>query len=710
MTTKIRLICFATVSLFLICAPLIAAGPVNSAGSFPMAAMNGSGDYLIAGNQKALLAFGENFRGIDLESFDLENALFSGGISERDQVGVFAAFCAGSRIWRYRNDAQIDGWEFHQPDPAANWRCAVGHDGTFVRINSVTGQIWVNETRVDKISGGAGDIRLTRFGNGFAVVNVKGIVTTLSLAGRVTSTTALGLSFNEFWNAAGSGAGLLIADSEHLIGVQNRSDGALARYSVPVAPCGTSSICGLSLAEDGSWVITGFWGGYFGKGTQSNRIQLASLPVDRGGSAVAHNHFGGRFVYVGSDDGDAGDLPTFVTTSSVDRLDRTSYKQTRLFVWKKFFQFVDQETYLGTVSLGQGRDLFLFVTDQPERALSKQKLADGVVAIEEEFELPAIKEQVSIRATAPKDWWQNAIHLNGAKEILKKAGISPSIVKVALVDSGIDFNNKFRPERIWENPFEVAENKLDDDHNGFVDDWKGFDFTREDSHPEDEFGHGSHVAGLIAGKGLGAAENVELVVLKAIDKLGKSNTIDLARALLYAKSVGAEVVNCSWGGGGRSQGLQDAFKILTDGGLIVINSAGNDHADADKYPQVPLVFPGVIGIASAKYPGILADSSNFGEKNVKYLVPGAEMLSLDNGGDVRIMSGTSMAAGVASGSFAFLLGVAKKVGIADNIRKSTVQDVLCKTAVADNKRSTSCGLINLESAIQKLVDKSMKAD
>ena len=73
-------------------------------------------------------------------------------------------------------------------------------------------------------------------------------------------------------------------------------------------------------------------------------------------------------------------------------------------------------------------------------------------------------------------------------------------VVVAVIDTGIDwFHTNIDPENIWTNPKETADNGVDDDHNGYVDDIMGWDFIDQDNRPWDYDGHGTLVAGIIAG-------------------------------------------------------------------------------------------------------------------------------------------------------------------------------------------------------------------
>lgn len=76
-----------------------------------------------------------------------------------------------------------------------------------------------------------------------------------------------------------------------------------------------------------------------------------------------------------------------------------------------------------------------------------------------------------------------------------------SDVVVAVIDSGVDYNHDELAANIWINPGEIADNEIDDDGNGFVDDVHGWDFANDDSDPFDDRGHGTRVTGIIAAKG-----------------------------------------------------------------------------------------------------------------------------------------------------------------------------------------------------------------
>ncbi len=89
-------------------------------------------------------------------------------------------------------------------------------------------------------------------------------------------------------------------------------------------------------------------------------------------------------------------------------------------------------------------------------------------------------------------------------------------------------------------------------------------------------------------------------MIRSLDRGGHSNSIDLARGLQFAIDQKVEVLSLSWGGGGVTHALADAFAALRASGIIVFSSAGNDGSsnDSPNIPGVPKNFAGVIGVGA----------------------------------------------------------------------------------------------------------------
>ncbi len=126
-------------------------------------------------------------------------------------------------------------------------------------------------------------------------------------------------------------------------------------------------------------------------------------------------------------------------------------------------------------------------------------------------------------------------------------------VVVGVIDSGVDYNHPDLINQMWINTGEIAGNGIDDDNNGFVDDYYGYDFANNDGDPWDDDAHGTHVAGTIAAQandGLGVtgvAYDADIMALKFLDASGSGSTFNAIRAVEYATLMEADVTNNSWG-------------------------------------------------------------------------------------------------------------------------------------------------------------------
>ena len=245
-----------------------------------------------------------------------------------------------------------------------------------------------------------------------------------------------------------------------------------------------------------------------------------------------------------------------------------------------------------------------------------------------------------------------------------------SSVVVGIIDTGVDFSHPdlggsmSTSPLMWRNPGESGSgretNGVDDDGNGYVDDWRGWDFVEDDNNPFDDNGHGTHVAGTIGALGnngtgvAGVNWNVKIMPLKFLDWFGSGSIEDAVSAVLYASSKGVHVTNNSWGGGGFSQALYDAIKQADAAGSLFVAAAGNDGLDNDRTPHYPssIDLPNVIAVAASDQSDQRAFFSNVGAESVDLAAPGTNIYSTIPGGGYDWYDGTSMAtphvAGVAA--------------------------------------------------------------
>jgi subtilisin family serine protease len=233
---------------------------------------------------------------------------------------------------------------------------------------------------------------------------------------------------------------------------------------------------------------------------------------------------------------------------------------------------------------------------------------------------------------------------------------------VAIIDTGVDFGHPDLAGAQWVNPGEdcvgCRTDGLDNDGNGYVDDWRGWDFVNNDNNPTDDHGHGTHVAGTIGatadnGVGVAGVSKVSMVGLKFLSASGSGSTADAVLAVNYANAAGIKITNNSWGGGGYSQALYDAINEADARGAVFVAAAGNDSTNNDTTPHYPSNYelPNVISVAATTSRDALASFSNFGQ-SVHLAAPGQTIYStvLNNGYDYY--SGTSMATPHVAGALA----------------------------------------------------------
>jgi len=282
-----------------------------------------------------------------------------------------------------------------------------------------------------------------------------------------------------------------------------------------------------------------------------------------------------------------------------------------------------------------------------------------------------------------KQWYLNAINAKAAWKKSTGKGII-----VGIIDTGIDFehrdlanqfwinskedingNGKFEP---WPDTVEINGlkgdlNGIDDDGNGFVDDVIGYDFVDQsfgnigdfsfpDPIPQDENGHGTMVAGVLAAgindTGIvGVAPEVRLVALRSFDLTGNAEVRNIASAIIYAALNNVKILNFSFGSRFDSKLLHDAIRFAYSMGCIMVASAGNDGEIVGHYPSD---YPEVISVGATNLQGKIGRSSNYGPK-VDIFAPGYEIFTLDVDNSYKYVNGTSFSAPIIAGVIALLL-------------------------------------------------------
>ena len=236
----------------------------------------------------------------------------------------------------------------------------------------------------------------------------------------------------------------------------------------------------------------------------------------------------------------------------------------------------------------------------------------------------------------------------------------PGAVRIAVLDTGVDFQLDSLSDYIYLKPDNLS-NNTDDDTNCYPDDPIGWDFVSEadlSNNPMDDHSHGTHVAGIIA-QNLdlygGAACNFHIIPYKTHDAQGVSNLFQVTCATYQAIQDSVSLINDSWGFyGDSSTVLRNAIDSAALNDILVISSAGNDSLMLDtllQYPacyQVPnrLTVGAVFDTLGVDEEPIcaIAPFSNFSSQWVDILAPGVSIRSYLPGGGFGAKSGTSMSA------------------------------------------------------------------
>lgn len=270
-------------------------------------------------------------------------------------------------------------------------------------------------------------------------------------------------------------------------------------------------------------------------------------------------------------------------------------------------------------------------------------------------------------------WMVNRIELKKAWDIEK----GDKNIVIAIVDSGVDTDHEDLAANIWVNPDEIPDNDIDDDENGFVDDVNGWDFVgnisqaqaqsnayQPDNNPKPQFNnnmHGTHCSGCAAGitdngKGIASpAFNCTILPVKCgADNYNIRGIYRGYEGILYAAQMGADVINCSWGGPGYSPLHQDIINQAVDFGSVVVVASGNDGENIDYTEHYPSNYDNVLSVGATASNDKVAGFSNYGYKVTVY-APGQSIYSTMPNNSYQNQSGTSMASPVTAGVAGLLL-------------------------------------------------------
>jgi hypothetical protein len=233
-------------------------------------------------------------------------------------------------------------------------------------------------------------------------------------------------------------------------------------------------------------------------------------------------------------------------------------------------------------------------------------------------------------------------------------------VRVAVIDTGVDPSSRDLAGGVLRNPDDPP-NGVDDDNNGLVDDYRGWDFVADRPNLSDDGGHGTHVAGIIGARAdngvevAGLASGAELIPVRALGEQFGS-TSDVVAGLTYAiNEYGTRIVNLSLAGSSYSQLMAIAF--CSNPNVLFVAAAGNDGRDVDAQPTYPCAYdlPNVLCVGATDERDHLASFSNHGPGTVQIAAPGVSIVSTGFGASIQTYSGTSQATPMVSAAAALVL-------------------------------------------------------
>jgi subtilisin family serine protease len=348
-----------------------------------------------------------------------------------------------------------------------------------------------------------------------------------------------------------------------------------------------------------------------------------------------------------------------------------------------------------------------------EQALEQYRKSDEIEAVQPNFYYQL--------ALTPNDPQYTNAGLYGLGKISAPAAwdltTGSAAVVVADIDTGMRYTHEDLAANAWTNPGEINNNGIDDDGNGFVDDYYGYDFRFNDPDPADQHGHGTHTAGTIGAVGnngigiTGVNWNVKLMTIKIYSASGTDSTSAmLVNAynyvrLMKTRGVNVRVTNNSYAdcpeACGYDQATKDALDALGDAGVLNVFAAGNNGRNIETQPIYPASYtsPHILTVASSTSTDARSSFSNFGAVSVDLAAPGSSIYSTTFGtnSSYGTMSGTSMATPHVAGAAALLSAYNPNLSAAS--LKATLMNTVDVLAAWNGVVKTG-GRLNVSNALQ----------
>ncbi|MEO8356949.1 MAG: S8 family serine peptidase [Chloroflexota bacterium] len=304
--------------------------------------------------------------------------------------------------------------------------------------------------------------------------------------------------------------------------------------------------------------------------------------------------------------------------------------------------------------------LHIIIIRIPSNAQGQPSPRSSIVeSIEQDYYIDALDEMIIPNDPRYAEQW--ALPAIGAPSAWGQMPADAPKVTVAVIDSGICASHPDLTGRILD----------------------GWDFIEGDAVPQDDFGHGCSVSGVIAanmndGIGIaGVAPNAQIMPLRVLNASGVGSYSDVAAAIVYAADNGAQVINLSLGGSNPSSTLENAVNYAITKGVVVVAAAGNNGTEGALYPAA---YPDVIAVGSVD-PNLEHSSfSNYGSQ-IDIWAPGRDILTTKRDGSYGLVSGTSFATPYVAGAEAYEFSKGNYLELGGRILLFEQQEVALATPI-----------------------------
>lgn len=318
---------------------------------------------------------------------------------------------------------------------------------------------------------------------------------------------------------------------------------------------------------------------------------------------------------------------------------------------------------------------------------------DGTLSFTDEYANKEVEAVAGIDVNVEPLW--QAVSSKTSKKVI-----------VALIDSGVDVSQPALQGKLWKNTKEIAGDNIDNDDNGYIDDYDGWNTYSYNNEITDEMSHGTHCAGIIAANGTnnvwgvtGTSQVIVMPVKVFSDaERGKANSckatsFSILRGIKYAEANDAQICNLSLGMKEDDSLLQE---YIFSSKMLFVCATGNDGKMLEYRPIYPgcYQFNNVISVANVRCDGTLHDSSNYSDTLASIAAPGTEIYSTLPQGQYGYLTGTSMATPYVTGIAALLYSYTNRM----NAESAKKQLCIGAKRTADLSGKVSSGLADAYTA------------